>query len=67
MGYFAFSSLLQSLRKKYGKLYSLKMGSFKTIFAEDAASVKEVLVNKSADYAGRPPFHSFQMTTLGMC
>ena len=67
MRYFAFSSLLQSLRKKYGKLYSLKMGSFKTIFAEDAASVKEVLVNKSADYAGRPPFHSFQMTTLGMC
>lgn len=67
MGYFAFSSLLQSLRKKYGKLYSLKIGSFKTIFAEDAASVKEVLVNKSADYAGRPPFHSFQMTTLGMC
>lgn len=66
MRYFAFSSLLQSLRKKYGKLYSLKMGSFKTIFAEDAASVKEVLVNKSADYAGRPPFHSFQMTTLGM-
>lgn len=67
MRYFAFSSLLQSLRKKYGKLYSLKIGSFKTIFAEDAASVKEVLVNKSADYAGRPPFHSFQMTTLGMC
>lgn len=67
MKYFAFSSLLQSLRKKYGKLYSLKIGSFKTIFAEDAASVKEVLVNKSADYAGRPPFHSFQMTTLGMC
>ena len=67
MRYFAFCSLLQSLRKKYGKLYSLKIGSFKTIFAEDAASVKEVLVNKSADYAGRPPFHSFQMTTLGMC
>lgn len=67
MRYFAFSSLLQSLRKKYGKLYSLKIGSFKTIFAEDAASVKEVLVNKSVDYAGRPPFHSFQMTTLGMC
>lgn len=67
MKYFAFSYLLQSLRKKYGKLYSLKIGSFKTIFAEDAASVKEVLVNKSADYAGRPPFHSFQMTTLGMC
>ena len=41
------------------------MGSFKTVIAEDAASVKEVLVKKSADYAGRPPFHSFVMSTLG--
>ena len=34
--------------------------------AEDADSVKEVLVKKSADYAGRPPFYSFVSTTLGM-
>ena len=63
---FLLFSLSPSLREKYGKLYSMKVGSFKTVVAEDAASVKEVLVKKSADYAGRPPFHSFVMTTLGM-
>ena len=54
------------MKKKYGPVYSLKVGSFKLVVAEDAESVKEVLVKKSADYAGRPPFHSFVMTTLGM-
>ena len=63
----SFSTLPHSLRKKYGKVYSMKVGSFKTVIAEDVASVKEVLVKKSADYAGRPPFHSFVMSTLGMC
>ena len=57
--------LSQSLRKKYGTLYSVKVGSYKVVVAEDTASVKEVLVRKSADYAGRPPFHRFLMSTLG--
>ncbi|XP_058973559.2 steroid 17-alpha-hydroxylase/17,20 lyase-like [Pocillopora verrucosa] len=57
--------MTDSLKEKYGNLYSLKVGSFKTVIAEDAASVKGVLVKKSADYAGRPPFHSFVMSTLG--
>jgi len=54
------------MRKKYGAVYSMKVGSFKLVVAEDVDSVKEVLVKKSADYAGRPPFHSLVMTTLGM-
>ena len=58
--------LSRSLRKKYGTVFSLKAGGFKLVVAEDAASVKEVLVKKSADYAGRPPFHYFLMITLGM-
>ena len=55
------------MRKKYGTVYSMKVGSFKLVVAEDADSVKEVLVKKSADYAGRPPFHSFALASLGMC
>ena len=43
----------------------MKVGSFKLVVAEDPASVKEVLVKKSADYAGRPPFHSYMIETLG--
>ena len=53
------------MRKKYGSLYSLKLGDYKFVIAEDVASVKEVLVKKSADYAGRPPFHSFMRETMG--
>ena len=45
-------------------MYSMKVGSFKLVVTEDADSVKEVLVKKSADYAGRPPFHSFQLASL---
>ena len=48
-------------------MYSLKVGSYKLVFADEVASVKEVLIKKSADYAGRPPFYSLLMTTLGMC
>ena len=47
-------------------MFSMKVGSYKLVIADDADSVKEVLVKKSADYAGRPPFHSFQLATLGM-
>lgn len=53
------------MRKKYGAVYSMKVGSFKVVFAEDANSVKEVLVKRSADYAGRPPFHFLQLYSLG--
>jgi len=61
----SFMDATVSLRKKYGSLYSLKLGSYKFVIAEDVASVKEVLVKKSADYAGRPPFHSFMIETMG--
>ena len=43
----------------------MKVGSYKLVVAEDPASVKEVLVKKSADYAGRPPFHSYMIDSLG--
>ncbi|KAL9961782.1 hypothetical protein ACROYT_G030801 [Oculina patagonica] len=61
----SFLEATASLRKKYGSVYSMKVGGFKLVIAEDADSVKEVLVKKSADYAGRPPFHSFVLSTLG--
>ena len=56
----------QSLRKNYGTVFSMKVGSYKLVIAEDADSVKEVLVKKSADFAGRPPFYTFLMFSLGM-
>ena len=65
MSFLLFFVPLQSVRKKYGAVYSMKVGSFKVVFAEDADSVKEVLVKRSADYAGRPPFHSLLLYSLG--
>ncbi|PFX14977.1 Steroid 17-alpha-hydroxylase/17,20 lyase [Stylophora pistillata] len=53
------------LQFKNGTVYSMKVGSFKLVVAENPASVMEVLVKKSADYAGRPPFHSFMIDSLG--
>ena len=44
----------------------MKVGSYKLVFVQNADSVKEVLVKKSADYAGRPPFYSSVMSTLGL-
>ncbi|KAL9961775.1 hypothetical protein ACROYT_G030793 [Oculina patagonica] len=61
----SFLDATASLRKKYGTVYSLKVGSFKLLFVEDSDSVKEVLVKKSGDYAGRPPFYTFYSTSRG--
>ena len=51
--------------KQYGKVFSLRLGSYKAVVAASPESVKELLVTRSGDYAGRPPFHSFLATTLG--
>ena len=51
--------------KKYGKVFSLRLGAFKVVVAASGDSVKEMLVKRSADYAGRPPFHTFELMTLG--
>ena len=51
--------------KRYGKVFSVRMGSFKVVVAASADSVKEVLVKRSGDYAGRPPFHMFDIITMG--
>ncbi|XP_022791291.1 steroid 17-alpha-hydroxylase/17,20 lyase-like isoform X2 [Stylophora pistillata] len=60
----SFMEITASLRKKYGKVFSVKIGSFKVVIAGDTASVKELLVRKSADYAGRPPLYSFLRSTF---
>ena len=41
------------------------MGSFKFVMASSPEAVKEMLVQRSADYAGRPQTHFFVEFTLG--
>jgi len=44
----------------------VKLGSCKLVLASTPESVKEMLVKKSADYAGRPQTYVFNKQTLGM-
>jgi len=41
------------------------MGSYKFVMASTPEAVKEMLVQKSADYAGRQQTYFFQQATLG--
>ena len=59
------SPLYYSLRERYGKLFALKLGQWKTVIVSDPESVKEVLVKKSGDFAGRPQFWSIAMCNKG--
>ena len=51
--------------KRYGKVFSVSMGSFKVVVAASADSLKEVLIKRYGDYAGRPPFHTFNIIAMG--
>ena len=44
----------------------MKLGSFKLVIASTPDAVKEVLIKKSADYAGRQQTYSVMEGTLGM-
>ncbi|KAL9969843.1 hypothetical protein ACROYT_G022110 [Oculina patagonica] len=55
----------QSLRKRYGRIFSMKIGSYKFVMASSPEAVNEILVKKSADYAGRPQTYAFNIRSLG--
>ncbi|KAL9969644.1 hypothetical protein ACROYT_G021881 [Oculina patagonica] len=55
----------KSLRENYGRVFSLKLGSYKFVMASTPEAIKEMLVLKSTDYAGRPLTHSYKEITLG--
>ena len=54
-----------SLRQNYGPVFSMKLGSYKFVMATTPESVKEMLITKSIEYAGRPQTYSVQTRTLG--
>ena len=57
--------LFYSLRENYGRVFSLKLGSYKLVMASTPEAVKEMLVQRSADYAGRQQTYFFEQATLG--
>ncbi|KAL9986762.1 hypothetical protein ACROYT_G000955, partial [Oculina patagonica] len=48
------SDTFQSLRERYGRIFALKLGSYKCVMASSPGAVNEMLVKKSVEYAGRP-------------
>ena len=44
----------------------LKLGSYNFVMASTSEAVREMLVTKSVDYAGRPQTYSTVRRTLGM-
>ena len=54
-----------SLKGNYGRVFSMKVGSYKFVMASTPDAVKEVLVKKSADYAGRQQEHATLKASLG--
>ena len=44
----------------------MKLGNYKFVMASTPEAVNEMLVKKSADYAGRSQTYAFYTQTLGM-
>ena len=53
------------LEKQYGKVFRLYLGSKLVVVASGASAIKEVLVTKSAEFAGRPSLYSSEVYAGG--
>ena len=56
---------LMELEKQYGKVFRLYLGSKLVVVASGASAIKEVLVTKSAEFAGRPSLYSSEVYAEG--
>ncbi|GIY40641.1 cytochrome P450 307a1, partial [Caerostris extrusa] len=54
-----------ALRKQYGDIYGLTLGSRRCVVVSNMALVKEVLVTKCHDFANRPDFLRFHAIFRG--
>ena len=56
---------LMKLEKHYGKVFRLYLGSKLVVVASGGNAIKEVLVTKSAEFAGRPSLYSSDVFAEG--
>ncbi|PVD37572.1 hypothetical protein C0Q70_00168 [Pomacea canaliculata] len=54
-----------SLRKMYGDVFSIKLGSFSAIIVNGKDPIKEALVTKGDDFSARPPFTTATLLNEG--
>ena len=56
---------LMELEKQYGKVFRLYLGSKLVVVVSGGNALKEVLVTKSAEFAGRPSFYTTDVLSNG--
>ena len=56
---------LMAMEKQYGHVYRLYLGSQLVVIVSGAQAVKEVLVTKSAEFAGRPQVYTGEVYSQG--
>ncbi|KAK6178489.1 hypothetical protein SNE40_013274 [Patella caerulea] len=56
---------LTRLRRTYGDVYAIKMGSRETIVLNGLQTIRAALVKRAEDFAGRPDFYSFKFIANG--
>lgn len=56
---------LMEMEKQYGHVYRLYLGSQLVVIVSGAQAVKEVLVTKSAEFAGRPQVYTVEVYSQG--
>lgn len=54
-----------SLAKHYGDVFSMKLGSRDVVLLNSVDVVKEALVKRASDFSGRPPLHTFLVSSNG--
>lgn len=54
-----------NLSKHYGKVFSMKLGSRDVVILNSVDVVKEALVKRASDFSGRPPLHTFLVSSNG--
>ncbi|XP_002737140.1 cytochrome P450 1A5-like [Saccoglossus kowalevskii] len=56
---------LTNYAKTYGDVYTIKLGNTPVVILNSIEVIKETLVKKQNDYAGRPNVYSFEMLSEG--
>ena len=56
---------LTALRKVYGDVYQIRMGSCPTVVLNGIKTIRKALIKQADDFAGRPDFYSFKYIANG--
>ena len=56
---------LSEMAKVYGSVFSIRLGWRKAVVLNSEDVVKEALSQRACHFSGRPPFHNFQISSIG--